>query len=135
MLKVTNYVLLAAYSDPAILIIIHCSSAFDTADHSILIGPLGRMDLQWGIGTDRTGFYLNGRSFSIVEACLSRMPISSGVQQGSIMGPLLFSIYILPHVNTFPNYNLQFLGNSRISFYIQLKPGVAGNIRFNVISL
>jgi Reverse transcriptase (RNA-dependent DNA polymerase) len=69
--------------------------AFDTCDHTVLIKKLNKMgvrgiELQWFISylDNRTQFVcINGENSD-------RMDIKNGVPQGSILGPLLFLIYI-----------------------------------------
>ena len=74
------------------------SSAFDILDHSILVHRLhsdfGITDtvLQWFSSylTDRTHY------FSLSNHCSAIAPVHSGVLQGSVLGTILFIMYIKP---------------------------------------
>ena len=79
-----------------ILILLDFSAAFDTIDHNILIN---RLNTNYGIqGKALNWFssYLTGRTYKVkINNTISDpMPLNYGVPQGSILGPILFSLYI-----------------------------------------
>ena len=80
-----------------ILLLLDLSAAFDTVDHGILLTRLstryGIHDraLEWFVSylLDRTQFVkLNGSSSQSID-------LLQGVPQGSVLGPLLYSLYTL----------------------------------------
>ena len=71
------------------------SKAFDTIDHTILLNKLNYYGLK-GSTLNLFQSYLNNRKqYTEIEDTTSTiLPIHVGVPQGSILGPILFIIYV-----------------------------------------
>ena len=111
LLKVHNDIALSVDAgNPAVLVLLDLTAAFDTLDHAVLVS---RLEQHVGIhGTALRWFksYLANRSFSVVigDHCSSAASLPCGVPQGSILGPILFSLYMLPLGSIIKNHNLSF---------------------------
>ncbi len=111
LLKVHNDILLTLDSGAsAILVLLDLSAAFDTVDHNILISRLEHYAGVRGMALQWFKSYLTNRSFAVkVGECLSTSaPLTSGVPQGSILAPLLFSLYMLPLGSIFRKHGVSF---------------------------
>ena len=79
-----------------LLIMLDLSAAFDTVDHDVLL--------------ERLKSYLSGRSQSVLINGTQSKPtlLVCGVPQGSVLGPILFTIYMLPLGDIIKRHGMQF---------------------------
>ena len=92
-----------------LLVLLDVSAAFDTLDHSTLLLRLR------DIGLTQTVFtwfksYLAGRTnaIKIREATSAPRLIHHGVPRGSVLGPMLFDMYILPNADIFERHQIRY---------------------------
>ena len=83
------------------------SKAFDTVSHEILLQKLSYYGIR-GNALSWIKSYLNNRQqyVSIDKTNSATKVVSYGVPQGSVLGPLLFLLYVNDIGNCIPNYNL-----------------------------
>lgn len=69
--------------------------AFDCVDHSVLLHKLYCCGIRGPIYEWLKSYLTNRKQFTVVNGSISNlMPIVKGVPQGSVLGPLLFLLYI-----------------------------------------
>jgi len=112
LLRVHNDILTSIdRKEEVILVLLDLSAALDTIDHSIL---LNRLETRYGIkGLALNWFksYLEGRSQSVcVDNILSEpSELICGVPQGSVLGPVLFTLYSAPLEDIIKKHNLNLM--------------------------
>ena len=109
LLRVTDDILKTLDSNgEVILVLLDLSAAFDTLDHQILLARLRKYFNFTETALKWFSSYLLGRSqrVSIADATSPPRCLEYGVPQGSILGPLLFSLYMAPLQNVIRSHGL-----------------------------
>ncbi len=92
----------------AALMLLDLTAAFDTVDHQILLSHLKHYVGFRGTVINWFSSYMSQRTFSIHLGTYSSgvALLGCGVPQGSILGPVLFSLYMLPLVSIFHKHKI-----------------------------
>jgi len=122
-------------ADDDLLLSLDLSAAFDAIDHSILLKCFSNSFGVMGSAHNWLNSYFSGRSYSVREGSSSSSVISSicGVPQGSVIGSVLFSIYISPiaHIaSLFNERRQQYADDTQLMLFIS--PSNIQNSLFNL---
>ena len=126
LLRIQNDLLLAINKQKvSALVLLDLSAAFDTIDHKIL---LSRLSSFYGLSSTALNLiasYLLNRTQSVSIQSHSTPPSSifTGIPQGSVLGPLLFSLYTSPVSQIFTKASISYhLYADDTQIYISFSP-------------
>uniref|UniRef100_A0A8C6LDI1 Reverse transcriptase domain-containing protein n=1 Tax=Nothobranchius furzeri TaxID=105023 RepID=A0A8C6LDI1_NOTFU len=112
-----------------VLVLLDLSAAFDTVDHNILLTGLKHIGFSGAVD--------KWFPSSLDNFCSKTYEITCGVPQGSILGPVLFNLYMLPLGGVIGRHRVQFHSYADdTQLYISVSPDDARPLDalFNCIS-
>lgn len=98
LMRVQNDILMELDDKKAVvLVLLDMSAAFDTVDHALLLTRLSEVGVT-GVAHDWFRSYLTNRTQTVCIGHVKSDPceLSCGVPQGSVLGPVLFTLYTAP---------------------------------------
>ena len=77
-----------------LLVLLDLSAAFDTVDHTLLLKKLESIGIQ-GVAHKWFASYIQGRTYRVQvgDSTSSSCDLQYGVPQGSVLGPILYTVY------------------------------------------
>ena len=117
---------LAPQSHPTMLVLLDLSAAFDTIDKHILIKRLKSHFGVQGIALKWLTSFMSDRFMSVAvdNNCSNPQPVNFGVPQGSVLGPILFTMYTSPLsdiLNEFDSGFHLYVNNTQIYLPLDIK--------------
>ena len=91
------------------MVLLDLSAAFDTVDHTLLINTLTSLGVQ-GKALEWLNSYLSSHSQSVLLNVFtsSSRSMVCGVPQGSVGGPILFSVYLTGLKDIFQRHSVHY---------------------------
>ena len=135
LLKVQSDILCAlGQKKGVLLVLLDLSAAFDTVDHDLLMNTISQLGVG-GVAYDWLRAYLTGRrqSISINGKVSEPKELDCGVPQGSVLGPILFTIYTHSLGKLLRQYNINYhFYADDTQLYIVFQPKDEGDIKNTV---
>ena len=129
LLRVQNDLLQAVDNEGgAIFVLLDLSAAFDTIDHQRLLNLLNQSFGIRGVAIKWFESYLKDPIQTVqIGSCTSKpVTLKYGVPQGSVLSPILFTMYTTPLGNIIRKHGLNFhLYEDDTQLYISFQPGVS----------
>ena len=119
-LDVTNMIQHELFGNNYVLgVFMDLQKAFDTIDYSILLRKLEHYGFR-GVTLSWFKSYLEGRSqFTVISGCESTLrPVTRGIPQGTVIGPLLFLLYINDIANSVKDSSIKLFADDSNLFII-----------------
>ena len=110
-----------------VLVLLDVSAAFDTIDHNILLSRLRSHFEITGNALNWFASYLSDRSQMVKVGQYFSQPVKlkHGVPQGSVLGPILFTMYTTPLKDIIQKHGVSYHTDADdTQLYLTFRPGV-----------